>query len=73
MTCTVPDFPDVNVQIPQSCVPVYQDFFLTIKVHGTIKFYTCISPATFSFSSFESYEIGVRGLSKARRQNKGVI
>ena len=67
LTCIVPDLPDVSVQIPQSCVPVYQDFCVTIKVHGTIKLYTCMSPATFSFSSFESHRIGVRGLSKARR------
>ena len=60
LTCVVPDFPDVNVQIPQSCVPVNEDFCVTIKVYGTIKFYTCMSPATFSFSSFESYKIGVR-------------
>ena len=62
LTCIVPDFPDVSVQIPQSCVPVNQDFSVTIKVHGTKKFFTCMSPATFSFSSFESYKIGVRGL-----------
>ena len=62
LTCIVPDFPDVSVQIPQSCVPFNQDFSVTIKVHGTKKFYTCMSPATFSFSSSESYKIGVRGL-----------
>ena len=62
LTCIVPDFPDVSVQIPQSCVPFNQDFRVTIKVHGTKKFYTCMSAATFSFSSFESYKIGVRGL-----------
>ena len=62
LTCIVPDFPDVSVQIPQSCVPFNQDFRVTIKVYGTKKFYTCMSPATFSFSSFESYKIGVRGL-----------
>ncbi|XP_058967975.2 uncharacterized protein [Pocillopora verrucosa] len=32
MTCIVPDFPDVSVQIPQSCVPVNQDFCVTIQV-----------------------------------------
>ena len=62
LTCIVPDFPDVSVQIPQSWVPFNQDFRVTIKVYGTKKFYTCMSPATFSFSSFESYKIGVRGL-----------
>ena len=62
LTCIVPDFPDVSVQIPLSCVPVNQDFSVTIKVHGTKKFYTCMSPATFSLSSFESFKIGVRGL-----------
>ena len=67
LTCIVPEFPDVSVQIPQSCVPVNQDFCVTIKVHGTLKFYTCMSSARFSFSSFESCKIGVRGLSKARR------
>ena len=36
MTCIVPDFPDVSVQIPQSCVPVNQDFCVTIQVHETI-------------------------------------
>ena len=37
LTCIVPDFPDVSVQIPQSCVPVNQDFSVTIKVYGTKK------------------------------------
>ena len=36
LTCIVPDFPDVSVQIPQSCVPVNQDFCVTIQVHETI-------------------------------------
>ena len=36
LTCIVPDFPDVSVQIPQSCVPVDQDFCVTIQVHETI-------------------------------------
>ena len=36
LTCIVPDFPDVSVQIPQSCVPVDQDFCVTIKVRGTV-------------------------------------
>ena len=36
MTCIVPDFPDVSVQIPQSCVPVDKDFCVTIKVCGTV-------------------------------------
>ena len=36
LTCIVPDFPDVSVQIPQSCVPVDQDFCVTIKVCGTV-------------------------------------
>ena len=47
LTCVVPDFPDVSVQIPQSCVPVNEDFCVTIKVYGTIKFYTCINPFHF--------------------------
>ena len=43
----MPDFPDVSVQIPQSCVPVNQDFCITIKVHGTMELYSYLSPATF--------------------------
>ena len=36
LTCIVPDFPDVSVQIPQSCVPVNQDFCVTIQVYETV-------------------------------------
>ena len=54
-TCFVPDFPDVSVQIPQSCVPVNQDFCVTIKVHGTMELYSYLSPATFLIFQFHFF------------------
>ena len=36
--CTVTEFPGVSVTVPESCVPVNEDFSLTVKVFDLLKF-----------------------------------